>query len=60
MQTSKNRKIFLAHNEQGSMTREKSGFQKNYEKNSTKKIFGPSHSRYVPIRTELPLPSSCC
>ena len=23
-------------------------------------IFGPSHSRYVPLKAELPLPSSCC
>ena len=30
---------------------EKSGFQK---------IFGPSHSRYVPMKAGLPLPSSCC
>ena len=23
-------------------------------------IFGPSHSRYVPLKAGLPLPSSCC
>ena len=39
---------------------EKSGFQKNYEKNLTWKIVGPSHSQYVPLRAGLPLPSSCC
>ena len=36
---------------------DKSGFQKNFEKYLT---FGPNHSRYVPLRAGLPLPSSCC
>ena len=34
--------------------------RKNYEKIDLKFFFGPSHSRYVPIKAELPLPSSCC
>ena len=42
------------------MNVEKSGFQKNFEKKLTLKIFGPSHSRYVPLKAGLPLPSSCC
>ena len=29
-------------------------------KKFTYKIFGPSHSRYVPLKAGLPLPSSCC
>ena len=28
---------------------------KNYEKN-----VGPNHSQYIPLRAELPFPSSCC
>ena len=39
---------------------EKSGCQKNLEKNLTWKIVGPSHSRYVPLRAGLPLLRSCC
>ena len=54
-------KIFSAHNEQGNMKRGEKWFpEKTTKIKLTYKIFGPSHSRYVPIKAELPLPSSCC
>ena len=42
------------------MKRGENWFPKNYEQILTWEIFGPSHSRYVFLRAELPLPSSCC
>ena len=63
MRTSKNRKIFSANNEQGTMKRgetRKVVSRKKFEKKLTSKIFGPSHSRYAPLKAWLPLPSSCC
>ena len=51
----KTEKIFSAHNKQ-----EKSGFQKNYEIFFDRKLSVRAFSRYVPIRAEPPLPSSCC
>ena len=51
--------MFSAHNEQGNMKRGEKWFpEKTTKKKLTYKIFGPSHSRYVPIKAELP--SSCC
>ena len=55
LQTEIPKKIFSAQNDQGSMNRREKWFS---EKILTLKIFGPSHSRYVPLKAELPLPSS--
>ena len=52
--------IFSAHNEQGNMKRGEKLFLKNYEIFLTLNIFGLSNSRYVPLKAELSLPSSCC
>ena len=61
MQTSKNRKNISAHIEQGSIKRGEKWFpEKTTKKIDLKFFFGPSHSRYVPIKAELPLPSSYC
>ena len=56
----KPKKLFSAHNEQGSIKRGEKWSPEKLFKILTVKIFGPSHSRYVPIKAELPLPSSCC
>ena len=56
----KPKKLFSAHNEQGSIKRGEKWSPEKLLKILTVKIFGPSHSRYVPIKAELPLPSSCC
>ena len=57
----KTKNTFSAHNEQGNIKREEKWFpEKTTKKIDLKFFFGPSHSRYVPIKAELPLPSSCC
>ena len=42
------------------MKRGEKWLSEKLRKNLTWKIVGPSHSRYVPLRAGLPLPSSCC
>ena len=54
----KNRKFIFGS--LGNMKRGENWFPKNSEQIMTWKIFGPNHSQYVPLRAELPLPSSCC
>ena len=56
----KTEKILSAHNEQDSIKRGEKWSPEKLLKIVIYKIFGPSHSRYVPIKAELPLPSSCC
>ena len=56
----KTEKKFSAHNEKGSMKRGEKRFPEKLRKFLTEHFFGPSHSRYVPIRAELLLPNSCC
>ena len=51
--------VFSANNERGSMKLGEKWFPENFEIILTWNIFGPSHSRYVHLRAELPLPSSC-
>ena len=48
----KTEKIFSANNEQRTI--------KVVSRKFLKKNFGPSHSRYVPLKAGLPHPSSCC
>ena len=55
----KTEKIFSAHNEQDSMKHGEKWFPEKIIKTLTYIFFGPSHSRYVLIRAEIPLPSSC-
>ena len=54
-----NRKVFSANNEQGTIKRGEKWFPEKLFFKLTLKIFGPSHSRYVPLKAGLPLPSSC-
>ena len=53
-------KKYFRLNEQGSIKRGEKWSPEKLLKSLIYKIFGPSHSRYVPIKAELPLPSSCC
>ena len=53
-------KIFSAQSEQGCMKRRVKLFLGNIFLNLDLEIFGPSHSRYVPLKAELPLLSSNC
>ena len=53
MRTSKTEKIVSANNEQGTIKRGQKWFPENFEKKLTSKIFGPSHSRYVPLKVGL-------
>ena len=57
VRTLKTEKIFSAHNDQGSLKHE---LPEKVCKFLTQKIFSPSYSRYVTLKAELPLPSSCC
>ena len=57
----KQKKYFrlICHSDQGSMNRREKLFLGNIFKMLDLEIFGPSHSRYVTLKAELPLPSSC-
>ena len=48
------------HSDQGSIKHKEKLFLGNILKILDLEIFGPSHSRYVPLKAELPLPSSSC